>query len=423
VVQAAPAFSTTGIPGQAAPLGRRLGVATADVPATSPLPATVVAFTDTSSGGQDVHVAGLLHGTTTPTIAAQTVRASKNATTIVTVTGNDDDGDPLTWSVGAQPSDPASSVAIADSSRGQFAFRAANRVGLESFEAVATDGVPGHETHATVAVSVENDPPEITCSVLSARENERLEIPVSSCVKDPNLDPVTVTLDGATGGSVDNTDGKWYFDPTPQSTATGSFVLHASDQDSTTSGKVIVTVSPPTGRVRLTITGGTKQRTVTSGLALRFAAQAIDAAGRSTPVIWDFGDGTPSVRGTSVAHRFRKPGSFRIAVKASTAADSIPVLVKRRAVEIAGIPHTAGGVMTVQVRTRLPGSLSLRVDSRSQTVAVTAGLHERTLHIQVTTGPLVRLTLRLTPKHVKRAKLLPATTVRRLVLVPPRAAG
>ncbi len=44
----------------------RLGIATAS--AISPLPATVVAFTDTSSGTQDVHVVGLLHGTTAPVI-------------------------------------------------------------------------------------------------------------------------------------------------------------------------------------------------------------------------------------------------------------------------------------------------------------------------------------------------------------------
>ena len=51
--------------------------------AISPLPATVVAFTDTSSGSQDVHVVGLLHGTTAPVIDARRRTASKNITTIV----------------------------------------------------------------------------------------------------------------------------------------------------------------------------------------------------------------------------------------------------------------------------------------------------------------------------------------------------
>jgi hypothetical protein len=274
-----------------------------------------------------------------------------------------------------------------------------------------------------VTVTVHNDPPQITCSVLSARENERLEIPVSSCVKDPNADPVTVTLDSAVNGSVANSDGTWYFDPAPQSTATGSFALHASDQDSTTTGKVLVTVSPPTGAVHLTVSGGNKLRTVTSGLALRFGAQAVDAAGRATPVLWSFGDHTPAVKGPAVAHRFRTPGHYTVTIKASTATATIPVMAEQRAVVLAGVPRTAGGVMTVRVRTRLAGSLSVRVDSRSQTVAVRAGAHVRTLRLQVTTGPLVRLTVRLTPKKGKGAKVLPALSVRRLVLVPPRSAG
>ena len=95
----------------------------------SPLPATVVAFTDTqgSGGSPDVHVVGLLHGTTAPVIASQTVTASKNTSTIVHVDASDADGDPLTWSTGAQPTTPGSSVTTADQARGQFAFNAAER--------------------------------------------------------------------------------------------------------------------------------------------------------------------------------------------------------------------------------------------------------------------------------------------------------
>ena len=36
-----------------------------------------------------------------------------------------------------------------------------------------------------------------------------------------------MTLDGATGGSVERMAGTWFFVPKPHSTATGSFVLHA----------------------------------------------------------------------------------------------------------------------------------------------------------------------------------------------------
>ena len=76
--------------------------------------------------------------------------------------GSDDDGDPLTWSVGAQPTTPGSSVALADAARGDFTFMAANAVGTDTFEAIATDGVTGHQARAMINVNVVNDPPEIT---------------------------------------------------------------------------------------------------------------------------------------------------------------------------------------------------------------------------------------------------------------------
>ena len=83
---------------------------------SSPLPATVLAFTDTSQspGNQDVHVIGLLHGIAAPVIGAQTMRVSKNATTIVHLAASDPDGDPLTWSVGRAADDRGSRVDAAD---------------------------------------------------------------------------------------------------------------------------------------------------------------------------------------------------------------------------------------------------------------------------------------------------------------------
>jgi hypothetical protein len=77
--------------------------------------------------------------------------------------------------------------------------------------------------------------------------------------------------------------------------------------------------------------------------------------------------------------------------------------------------------MHLHVRTRAAGRLLLRVDSRSQTVTVPAGSQERTMLMQVTSGPLVRLTLQLTPR--KRSSQLLALSFHRLVLVSPLLAG
>jgi PKD domain/Bacterial Ig domain len=412
VVQLAPATGS---------LGRRLGVATANVPALSPLPATVIAFTDTqTSGNPDVHVVGLLHGTTAPVIAPQIVQASKNIYTIVHVDATDADGDPLTWSTGAGPTTPGSSVSTADAARGEFAFNAANVVGPDTFEAVATDGA-GNQARATINVNVVNDPPEIVCQSLIAREDTPLPIQVSDCVSDPNKDPVTMELDGATNGSVERVAGTWLFVPKLHSTATGSFALHASDGSLSTDATVIVTVAGTIGKVTLDVLDAGKKRTVASGGALRFVGHAVDAQGRTVPVSWNFGDGTPPMSGSDVAHRFRKPGSFNVKASASNSdAKQIRVVVLRRAVELVGAPHIVDGVMELTVRTRVAGSLLVRADSRSQTITIPAGLTQQVLRIQVTTGPLVRLTLRLTPSKPTTLRLL---TVRRLVLVSPLSDG
>ena len=155
-------------------------------------------------------------------------------------------------------------------------------------------------------------------------------------------------------------------------------------------------------------------------MALRFRGSAINAQGTSLLVTWTFGDGTREARGSRVAHRFRREGTYSVKAKAGGESVSIRVIVRRRAVELIGSPRIADGVMTLKVRTRVAGRLSLRVDSRSRTMAVPASVKEQTLRIQVTTGPLARLTLRLRPA---KATALPGLSVRKLVLVSPLAAG
>ena len=179
-----------------------------------------------------------------------------------------------------------------------------------------------------------------------------------------------------------------------------------------------MTVASTIGKVTLTLRDAGKTRSVASGMALRMKASAVDATGAPTPIFWDFGDGTPKViKGTRVAHRFRKPGTFTVKAKAESETAQMKVVVRRHAVEIVGTPDVGDGVIQVTVRTRAAGKLVLRADSRSRAVRVPAGLTEQTLAIQVTTGPLVRLTLRLTPS--KKSPLLRVFSLRRLVLVSP----
>ncbi len=312
-----------------------------------------------------------------------------------------------------------SSVATADAARGDFAFKAANVKGSDTFEAVASDGVPGHEAHAIINVNVINDPPEIICPSLVARENTPLDVPVADCVKDRNGDPVTVDLSSPIGGTVEQTSGTWRFIPASGSTAPGSFVMHASDGDLDASGVVIVTIATAIGKVSLDVPGS-RHRTIPRGASLRFAGTAVDSQGHDFAVSWNFGDNT-ATQGAKVAHRFRRDGTFVVKASAPGAVPvQIRVVVRRRGVELVGAPAVAQGVMHMRVRTRAAGQLSVRVDSRSRTIEVPSGTRETTISIQVTTGPLARLTLRLQPA---KKTVLPALSLRRLVLVSPLSAG
>ena len=116
-----------------------------------------------------------------PVIPAQTVTASKNATTIVHVDGHRRRRRPADVVRRARsPTTPGSSVSIPDPARGDFAFNAANDVGTDTFEAVATDGVPATRRGRLINVNVVNDPPKITCTALITREDTPLEIPVAA---------------------------------------------------------------------------------------------------------------------------------------------------------------------------------------------------------------------------------------------------
>ena len=100
--------------------------------------------------------------------------------------------------------------------------------GTDTFEAVATDGVTGHEARALINVNVVNDPPVIMCPSLAAPQDTPVPVP-SMTAYDPNNDPMTVELDSATAARSSARRGL-VLRPGGEHRA-GSFVLHASDGD------------------------------------------------------------------------------------------------------------------------------------------------------------------------------------------------
>ena len=187
-----------------------------------------------------------------------TVKASKNTTTSVHVDGRDEDGDPLTWSTGAQPSATASRVtsripraatsrSAPPTSRAPTPSRrsrtTACRVTRRGDDHRQHRQRPARRSIARRSYAREDTPPR-TCDVLA-------------CVSDPNQDPLTVDLDGAQGGKVERVAGTWRFVPASQSIAPGSFLLHVRDNDPDTpavTARMTVVISKAIGKVSSTWT-------------------------------------------------------------------------------------------------------------------------------------------------------------------------
>ena len=186
---------------------------------------------------------------------------------------------------------------MADAARGDFAFKAANNVGhaTRSRRSRPT-ACPGTRRARPINVNVVNDPPEITCTSLVAHEDTPLEIPVADCVTDPNNDPVTIDLDGATGGTVERVAGTWYFVPDDRARRRARF-RHACSvrrrRSAATPRRVTVTIVSHAGPVTLDVTDNGKHlRELTRGAALRLSGTAVDAGGQIPTITWNFGDNT-----------------------------------------------------------------------------------------------------------------------------------
>ena len=282
----------------AAPLGRRLGVATSAWPrARCPPPSSRSRTRDV--GRQDMHVDGApARHDRARDRAVQTVTASKNATTIVTVRAPTTTATRSRGRSGAQPSDAGLERERLRTPRAaQFTFHAANKVGLETFEAVATDGVAGHETHATITVNVENDPPEIICRSLIAHEDSRSPIdrrlPASRIPTATGHDRRSTARSAAPSSS----NGRHVAVRARRRTAPRRARSCCTRADETSSdGRTIIVTSSPPGRQGHAHGAGRPARRAPSRAAWRCAsaAQAIDATGHTDPVVWNFGDGSPA---------------------------------------------------------------------------------------------------------------------------------
>jgi hypothetical protein len=170
---------------------------------------------------------------------------------------NDQDGDPLTCSIAAQPANGAATVG-ADCSVGTYTPDA-NFHGQDTFTYSASDGSAADQGTVTVGVSAVNDAPLATGESYAATVGVTLSVPAPGVLAndgDVDGDALTAVLDAGpslASAFALNADGSFSY--TPASAGGDSFTYHASDG---VLGSNVVTVTlavSPAPPVGVTVTG------------------------------------------------------------------------------------------------------------------------------------------------------------------------
>ena len=395
----------------------RLAVATSvasDLPAG---PARTLLVWVTLAG--DLKLVPILHGLTTPVVTpGQTFTVAKGTATALHIDARDDDGDPLTYAVSAQPTSPGASATFADSVRSTMTFKAGHVGRAEQVDVTVTD-LAGHTATGTITVTVKNAPPEITCTTLFVAAGKDLPIDPAGCADDPDADSLTFALSDAIGGKLALTESGYAF--TPQAGAKSSFLYKVSDGESSMQARINVAVLSTDSKVAIKIVGGESERSVYAGATLRLRATGTDATGHALPVSWDFGDGSARSRGGSVTHAFARPGLWYVTASTTSTAARFRVRVYPRPFGLVGAIRFDGhSTVLVSLHCWTAGTLTARVLGSHTSVrrTVGAGATARSLHIP--TGALAhRGTITIMVAFAPtRAGPLPVAQLRRVVAVP-----
>jgi PKD repeat protein len=194
------------------------------------------------------------------------------------------------------------------------------------FAVVATkDGQASPYDTVNVTVAVRNQPPVVRAGgLLTAREGSRVTLQGSA--RDPDNDPLTFRWVQVAGHPVtltgDTTLTPSFTAPPYAKSPEVKFRLEARDPASLAVDTAIVLVEPAPRP------DATFYPLVDPQNPLRVDVQTLFREGNAT---WDFGDGTPPVRGPEATHTYAEPGRYvihlRIEAPGGVAEKSVPIEV------------------------------------------------------------------------------------------------
>lgn len=232
-----------------------------------------------------------------------------------TLTGDDGDGDTLTFRVTQQPARGSVSV---DVDSGAFTYTPTpNLNGEDTFRFVVNDGVEdSDEAFVEIDVAPVNDAPNID-GVADRTVAEGATLAFQIIISDVDGDDVDAEFTLPQGAAIDGENFTWT--PTFNQAGTHALVVTASDNETTTVATATVTV---TNTNRAPTIGNLDAPGGLEGDVLTFSATANDPDGDQLLYTWNFGDGTGAT-GSTVQHVFRDNDSYDVSVTVTDAEDTV----------------------------------------------------------------------------------------------------
>jgi VCBS repeat-containing protein len=217
-----------------------------------------------------------------PTIQAQDLQKTtlKNTSVSGAVVGTDADGDALTYTKGADPSN--GSVVV--NTDGSWTYTpTTGYTGSDSFTVTVSDGKGGSAT-ATITIQVNelpNQAPTIQAQDLQKTTLKNTSVSGAVVGTDADGDALTYTkgTNPSNGTVVVNGDGTWTYTPTTGYTGTDSFTITVSDgKGGTVTATITIQVNEPPNQVP-TIQAQDLQKTTLKNTSVSGAVVGTDADG------------------------------------------------------------------------------------------------------------------------------------------------
>jgi hypothetical protein len=261
---------------------------------------------------EDIYSSVLLHQSTAPvtTQFPNPVPVSKNADTAVPFGSRvtDADADPPTYTIDTNGG--IGSATINDKNVPTLTYHATTVVGLDTVVVGVDDGV--HHSTLTIRLTVQNDPPTISCPSLETPYQTPIVLAATTCGFDKNKDLVTLSATSPVDGTLTGSGPTLTFVPANGFSGNAQVTLTANDGElSSLPTPVTIKVDPPPP-VIVTI-AGVQPRAARTDRAIAFHAAPNQVGVDPSKITWDFGDGSKfEDHGPSVSHLYTQVGSYTV---------------------------------------------------------------------------------------------------------------